>query len=729
MKNDIIRQLARVRADGGSRACPPERLVAIKDEFKSLCRDAGVSANDRRELAEDIRFCRWPGQSADGRKHTSPEKEAFPFEGASDARIRLTDGTVNEQVMILMAALLRANLTFKGGASPETGGDLRILWDHLLSRHLGAEWFTEWTKAAQWRQGDSPAVAIVQIWWEQETILRTVDLTTEEFTTQFLALLAEQDADYAQSPEAAGEIQAMLADPAAREILASALIAIYPEMSAGRAAKVAANLQERGAAAFPYPQVKGGRLRMKARRLFDDFFAPENTPTNLQRGRIMWVREWVPEVELREREAKGEFRPGFVAEVLKHEGTSGWAHVTHYDNSGAWQQNPLTRDWDKDRQRGLFELITAYYRAANEDGVAGVYAVTYHHAVDFAGTDEELQNYPGGKYPFVASAREIIGDTLWQSRGVCELGSTEQQSLKLLHDSFMDHAQLTTVPPLEVPATRPNMKLVIGPLAQVKVNRRGEIGFMSMGQYPQTNDKVQRSIMAQHDRYFGRIADGVPPDLVRLYGQHLVDFFLIDADSVVGMALEIALKFASDDELAAIFGEERRGELAAIRAAAEEMDIELSFEAGMLQFDFLKEIGNLITSYVLSWDTQSTIRRDELVSWFMSAISPQLARRVLRPVKEANAAETEDEQNNFAKIAAGVEPEMKTAGQDFGLRLEVELGIAEQNPEAIARLSPTSRRIWEARVQHLQGMVKQEQNKLIGRTMARSALGPDAAAA
>jgi hypothetical protein len=235
--------------------------------------------------------------------------------------------------------------------------------------------------------------------------------------------------------------------------------------------------------------------------------------------------------------------------------------------------------------------------------------------------------------------------------------------------------------------------------------------------------------MAQHDRYFGRFSATNPPDLVRLYGQHLVDFFLLEVNEAVRMGLQIALQFMPDEQLAEIWGEDAPAIARDVRSIQCLFKAELSFQAGMLQFDYLKEIGNLISSYVLSWDTESTVRRGELVQWFMSSISPQLARRVLRPVDEANTAEIQDEENNFAKIAAGVEPPMQASGQDYRLRLDVQLGIAEKNPEAITKLSPASRAIWEARIKHLQGQVMQEENRVIGRTMARPALEQAQAAA
>ena len=47
---------------------------------------------ERLTNSDDIRFCRWSGQSDDGKKHSENlpnNRQAFPFEGASDVRNRL----------------------------------------------------------------------------------------------------------------------------------------------------------------------------------------------------------------------------------------------------------------------------------------------------------------------------------------------------------------------------------------------------------------------------------------------------------------------------------------------------------------------------------------------------------------------------------------------------------------------------------------------------------------
>lgn len=719
-----------LRGDGASQPCDANRLTKIKDEFKQLATDAGWGVNDRRSLADDVRFCRWPGQSPDGKKHADAQggKAAFPFEGASDKRERTADAITNEQVIIIMAALMRLNIGFTGmpgedsKKNDELADSLGVLWEWVKRNQLGSEWFVEWTKFAQWRQGDSPAVGFMQVSWHQEYALKPVTVSVQDVTD--LAYSAAQAHNVPLSPEDELDIVDTVVNPERVEDLAGLLQSLWDGLSDASAAKAAAALLEDQEATFPVPYICENRLQLKARRMFDDIFVPENTPTDLKRARIIYVREWYSEAELRERDAQGDFKAGFLDKVLEHEGESGWRYFTRYDHNGEFSESPIERQWNKARQRGLYELITAFYRGSNSDGIPGIYSVEYHANVETAGTDQVLLDYElgGGRYPFVGSQRELLTSKLWDSRGNSELSATEQNALKLLHDSFMDHAQLTTVPPIEVPASRPKMKLVWGPLKEIRVNRPGEIKPFQMWQYPSANDKMQAIVKEGLARYFGQFAESNPPDLVRLYNQSLVDFMLLPVVEVMWMGLKLCQQYLPAETLQQILGPTGNPGSGLERTLDGEFRVEANFEAGMLSLDFLEKVGGMITNFVLPWDKDQTIPRAELVKWYFSALAPTVANRITRPVEDANQSEIDDEENNFAKISAGIEPPMVEDGQNYALRRSTLLDIGQKNPEAFQTLAPNSRLILEARLKHFDGMLEQEQNAVIGRTMAKPAL-------
>lgn len=713
-----------VKGDGGTMTCQPARLTWLKEEFKAITLHAGWSVNDRRICAEDTRFCRWPGQSTDGKKHSDADagKPAFPFEGASDVRLRLADGIVNEQVMLMMAAVMRMQLGVHGTQSRNDtlASNLNVLWQWVVKNQLSREWITELTKIAQFRQGDSPAVGILQVYWKQQRALQNLTVTSQQVHDAATKQAPPQDA-----ATAAQMVQEVLTSPDRADDLATLLQGLYPEMPASRARKAAEDLQEEGKTTFPYPYVHENRLAIKARRLMEDIFVPENTDGGIQRARVIYVAEWFSAPELREKEAMGEFKPGFIDEVLKHEGESAWRHWSHWHVNGDYSARIVERTWDKSRHRGQYQIITAYFRASNKDGIPGVYNVVYHNAVDIPGSDLELTGDKHGRYPFHDFPREILTGRMWDSRGVSELSMTEQQALKVLHDSFIDHAQLSAVPPIKVPAGRPKLGLVIGPLVQIKEVRPGEINWMSPPAYPVTNDKAQSEINGRIDRYFGRISAANPPDLVRTYQQGLTDSFLIDLIEVVRMGLMLCQQYMDDQTIARVTGAQGLPIARTTEDIQGQFDLECSFEAGMLNLEYLKTIADLITNYILRWDTQNTVQRDRLVRWFFSGLSPTLANDMVQPVQTAQQNEVKDEEHNFALISAGVEPSMQDEGQNFALRLNTLLGIGQKNPEAFQKLTPVSQEILKARLKHLQSQVKQQQNAFIGKTGAKPALPGD----
>jgi hypothetical protein len=91
------------------------RYGYLYQEYQRSTQNGGNTANISRN--DDIRLARWAGQTNDGKKHseTHPEGEpAFPFEGASDVRCRLTDKTINELVAMLMTTFDRCQVKVSG---------------------------------------------------------------------------------------------------------------------------------------------------------------------------------------------------------------------------------------------------------------------------------------------------------------------------------------------------------------------------------------------------------------------------------------------------------------------------------------------------------------------------------------------------------------------------------------------------------------------------------------
>ncbi len=91
---------------------PAKRLGTL---FQS-CLTRPQSFVSQMKQNRDARFNYWPGQSWDGRKWNPAEgdSEVIPWRGASDMRVPMVDGYVNEDLALAVVSLLAANLTVTG---------------------------------------------------------------------------------------------------------------------------------------------------------------------------------------------------------------------------------------------------------------------------------------------------------------------------------------------------------------------------------------------------------------------------------------------------------------------------------------------------------------------------------------------------------------------------------------------------------------------------------------
>lgn len=692
-------------------------------EAQRVAASAAYNINERRFASEETRFTIWEGQSPDGRKHADANdgRPAFPFEGASDARIRLADMIVNERVLILAAAALRNLPKVKGLQIDQEGlgHKLTTLLKWVIRNKLGSEYVRTILKLAQYQEADSPAGAMLGVWWEQETALEMRDLTLQDIGQTLVQT-------FGLDPKDVQRLQVELMNPDRDSDTAESLTQLLPHLKPARAKRMVKELRETQKTTYPAPYLRLDRPCLRAYRLYQDIFFPTNTAGDVQRGRCYFIREWLSEVELRERIVSDGYDEEFVDECLKHEGATGWPLYRRNPTQGDFMV--IKQEESNEAYRGLYEINTVMFKAVNEDNVPGLYYMPFHFQVEIPGHERKLLEYEHGEYPLVYFTREILGDRLLDSRGVPELVSTEQSGLKLLCDSFNDNVSLATVPPIKVPRRRTRLSLVIGPLKVIKEDRPGDVSWMEPPQYPIGNEKQQELVRRRVDEYFGRISEAVPPMLTQLHQTGMVMLFLSSLSDGLNQLIQLCQQYMDDDELTMITGDDGIPIARSREDIQGKFQVELTFDPRDLDMEYLKTIAEIIVKVILPADTLNTVQRDKLVQRLFMAIDPNLAAETLRPVEDASQSEVKDESVNFARIAAGDEPEMVAEGQNFPLRLQVLMGIAQKNPEAIQALNPTSKKIWEARVKYLQNQVQQLKNAQIGRQVGQPALSSAATA-
>ena len=707
MESDSPSPLAVTGDKGGSARLADGDLDTIKAELRHLVARAGISVASRRRLAEEVRFCRWAGQSADGRKHRADlRREAFPFEGASDATVRLADMLVKENKRIALTALKNMALRGVDASGDGLAGHLSRLADWLIKNKLTATWADEWELFLEYALADSPAVAAMGMFWEQRMTLSEKSVSAESLTA-----LTGADALF---------IQAVLFDPA-REPDALALLATaFPGADAASMRRALAALRAGDSATLTVPEVAENRPYPMALRFMQDVFVPENT-SRWDRPRYVFHREWLSEVELRERIHAQGYDPDAVEEVLDHEGAT-VLPVTADRNRLSAIRPGWTGLTDTDAYRGLFEVITVYYRAVNDAGVPALYTVVMHGALDKPVRERELVGFSHGKFPFSFFAYERLTGRAWESRGIPELVATDQYTIKLHVDAINDNAQIATLPPVKRPSNRPDLRVMLEPLGEIDENRPGEVSFMTPPQYPATAAKASEDALLRVSSYFGRPINGVSPQLVIGYSQALVDRFLPAVAESIHQMIALALQYMPADELERIVP--GLGAYAGMdpRDLRGRYDFTVSFDARTLDIEWLKTLGDLFGKYVLQWDTLSTVERDKAVRWFAGKLDADTL-QFIRSADSAAADELKDEDANFAFIAAGGEPPMLESGQNFAARFDRLNSNVMKNPEAVAAWPEKSRAVLAARLDHLKFMAEQHTvNAQTGRLGAKPVL-------
>jgi len=680
----------------------------LATEIESSITDGGSFI---RQCATDYetRQCLWTGQSDDGKKRAENlDAEPFPWEGASDARIRLADEVVNDNVRIKRAAMKRALLQ----AAPVESGDtaaagavttfMRWLMGSLMQENLRREI----PLLANW--DETYSCAVLAVTWDEEQRVRKRTVEIEEI----VAAVTEVQQAAAQMPDDEGLAdQAMqlaagfaaLLDPTMENEAGAWLQTLFSDLKPRQAKRAAVKLRDTGTCVVPEFYTARKQPLWTAGRVYRDVFFPANT-VDLQRAPWIAWRNPMSEAELKGRIVTDDYDPALVDEALKQKGSTLMNAIKiEVANKSA-----------VDDMKDLVELYCVYRKVVDAEGYQQIRVTEFVPGMEDPLAEYDL-NYAHGLFPFVYFSRDRTERLLIENRSVPSLVETHQQELKNLRDFRSDRLSITILPPVEVPMARKDDKLMFGPAVRVPMRRPGEISFMRTPQHDPDTVALERQVRLDVDNFFGRLAEGVNPARSQLYQQATVDEWLGGLQLAAKMTLALVGQYMPE-EFQRVTGQ--------AYPEGAEYDVLLDFNAADLNMEYVLKKLNVMKE-VLAMDTQSVVNRPVITEWAMRSIDPMLGAKAVMDVQVANDRETSEEQDAFTKIMAGTEPAMREGGQNFALRLRVLQDILQRNPDIQAALQdkPTSLAMLQARMKHLEFQVQQEQNANIGRLGAVPALG------
>src|SRR6267378_1620192 len=159
----------------------------VKEQFLVSVTEASGYQAWMTEL-DDARYCRWNGQTNDGRKYSKyTGSEVFPWEGASDMRPFFIDDIVNDDVDVMRTAdknchmqTVPVNSTFAQQATSQTA-----VLDYVARGLMAEELEHEKELLAQWRQHYGSSVMSIDWYMDFDSEVVTV-------TLQDLQALAQQ---------------------------------------------------------------------------------------------------------------------------------------------------------------------------------------------------------------------------------------------------------------------------------------------------------------------------------------------------------------------------------------------------------------------------------------------------------------------------------------------------------------------------------------------------------
>lgn len=675
---------------------------------------------DRVERADDVRYCRWDGQSADGRKHAKAlGREPFPWDGASDCRIRTADEIVNDEVRMMISALRRATFQSVGIGTEDIERNTRVtqLLHWQIQTSMRDQMRRELELAAQWRQAYGSSATCVQ--WGQETRRVAVELTRDDAAAMLAAPAFQQLGEQATEADAAGLIQAAqqaLDDPLQEDVAIAGIKQGFPLATKAELRSALATVRLGEVAELDQEEVFDGGPRIFALRIFTDIFFPPNT-WDIQRARWVAHRELLTETELRDRIGSMGYDAEWVEKAIEQKGKSKNAMPSGWfaGQSASWWRN--IEDTDE-----LIEVYHFFHRTTTRKNLVRVMHTVLHPGVpDITAWSGEL-DYDHGKYPYVIHQREHLSRTILDSRGIPELADTWQSEIKAQRDSRVDRTSLTTLPPVLVPPTRGAMRLTFGPGVQWPKRRGEEIEWMKVPPFDGASIEIEKATERNIDRYFGRMSENNPSDRAILYQQHLVDGWLGELEQIAGMILQLDQQYLPDEIAIRVAS-------APIRMNRQEIqgqyDTQIIFDVRNMNAEMLKEKLELINTMVLPLDRFGAVDLAKMVRLTLGAVDPVVAELVLQDVGAASKQQEEEELSILADMVAGIERPMEPMpGTNYALRLQILQGAIGKNPEIQQMIAsrPILGQMVEARMKFLAFQTQQIENATTGKVGSKPVL-------
>lgn len=673
-------------------------------------REVVEDLTDHIEQAEenhDTRYCIWGGQSNDQRKHAvaGSDNQPFPWEGASDLRVPVADEIVNHGVALDTVALARANVR----AVAVEGGDLaKAAVVSNFMRWLLQSQMTELSDQAEilanYRR--ERGIGVLGIFWQQ-----SVQKTQQPIS---VAEIAQTNPDVATA----------IAEGLFTDELAQ-LLAVQFNVSAKKAKRMLKDLRDTGSTTVPFVVQQVNRPVVCAYAVGEDIFFPPNTQS-LQAARVIFRRQWMSPEQLREKTVSDGWDEEAVEEAIERclgaDGTP-ISNETMFTSRYAERIGVTALD----EYKGLVEVVYAYERLSDEDGVPGIYCTTFCPSLH---TDEEegpgyfkheLLGYRHGLYPFVAFPRERLSRLILDTRGAPEVARGFQDAIKTEVDARRDNASLATVPPIRHPVGRAPGR--IGPGSYISERRPNEYGFMETPPPPQSSVEIQTRLDQMALKYFGRPVPGDESGEWQVKQQKEIQTWLKCWSQALNQTWQLWSQYGPEEVWFRVIGSGTQNpEKFAKSEFSGTWDFYLAADVANNDPEIWQAKLKTLAEVLSTFDRNGQADYDRVLFKAIEAIDPLWAEEIVTPKGVAAAKEVSETQSDISKLWSGVDLDAPTQGVNPELRMQVIQNWTQGVPDnpavdvqARLQADPALQKRLQRYVEQLQFQMTQRQNAQIGR--------------
>ena len=703
----------------------------------------------RAQLAEDATWCQWDGQSDDGLKHADGEDDdpPFPWESASDTRIRLVEEYTRKSCRVCNAAFKRGRWKLAGTEQKDR------TWSDKA--HLVMKWlvFTQMrTMAARerklslyWR--NQLGVSFTYVEWETCTGYQLTDLDlpglleafglgplldyleqTGEGPTEFLARVSRQGGT-AEELQAYDELQNgldLVMNPGRDGELVDTLRTLFPTVKTPKLRKATQELRQTGQTRLPQPYVATSRPVWRALKPYRDGFLPINS-TSVDDARWFAIRDHLTESALREKVQTDGWSEDDVTYLLEHgEGLDSTEQIEtearqnskrFVGGRGSWES--ASRD-----KRGLYEVFTFYYWTTDDYGIRGLYktvcsaSLLVNRTDGYAGEEASylwhgLADLDHGRLPVVEHVYYRDSEVLMENVGIPYLLYTYQNEVKAQRDARIDHASISILPPVRRATRDQFTALTISPGSPIHEAVRGSTDWMN----PPENRSLQsveleQTVKEDAARIAGGMDDQVPVPEIQLHQQELADDYLDECVELLTLTFQMAQQLLDSATVARVGGRQAEALVVSGEDIRGSFDFRIVFDARELDTEYAQQKAKMAVE-ILREDTTGMFDRTKAVPDLLGVVSTEWAESWAMDPAEAQQKEIEEEMLNLGLILVGLEPPMREQGQNAQLRRQVlmaQVSGERANPEVVKQLqeSELKQKIFMTRLQHLEFVHQQK---------------------